>query len=215
MRRPRLAGGRAGFTLIEMLVALTLTAIIGAAITALFVGQERAFDTQTKLQSAREVSRGARNLITSELRMLERDSGVVSAAADELVLRVPAPVGAGLGRAAVNVLPVISPCSPMPPMPTRPRSRPAHQYVDRTPNRLLVTSRFTAARIGSQRQLRARRARRGPGAPPARQDYHFAVSGQVLAAARYTGSAGVGPMRRWHPSQIPRISVLRGRLHTR
>ena len=111
MRSARLAGGRAGFTLIEMLVALTLTAIIGAAITALFVSQERAFDTQTKLQSARDVSRGARNLITSELRMLDRDSGVVSAAADEIVLRVPYALGVACGLAGglvVNVLPVDS-----------------------------------------------------------------------------------------------------------
>ena len=79
MSTRRLAGARSGFTLIELIVALTLTAIIGTAITALLVSQERAFDTQSKLQSARDVSRGARNLLTSELRMLDRDSGVVSA----------------------------------------------------------------------------------------------------------------------------------------
>jgi len=111
MRPTRLARARPGFTLVEMLVALTLTAIIGGAITALFVTQERSFDTQTKLQSARDVSRGARNLITSELRMLDRDSGVVYAAPDTLVLRVPYAMGVACGLAGglvVSVLPVDS-----------------------------------------------------------------------------------------------------------
>jgi prepilin-type N-terminal cleavage/methylation domain-containing protein len=102
---------RAGFTLVEMLVALTLTAIIGAAITALFVTQERSFDTQTKLQSARDVTRGARNLITSELRMLDRDSGVIAASPTSLQLRVPYAMGVACGQTSglvVNVLPVDS-----------------------------------------------------------------------------------------------------------
>jgi len=111
MRPQRLLTARAGFTLIELLVALTLTAILGAAITGLFVTQERAFDTQAKLQSARDVTRGARNLITSELRMLDRDSGVVSVSSEELVLRVPYAMGVvcGLsGGLVVDVLPVDS-----------------------------------------------------------------------------------------------------------
>ncbi|NJD11729.1 MAG: type II secretion system protein [Gemmatimonadetes bacterium] len=111
MMAKRCAGARQGFTLVEMLVALTLTAIIGAAITALFVSQERSFDTQTKLQSARDVTRGARNLITSELRMLDRDSGVIAASAEALQLRVPFAMGVVCGQATgvvVNLLPVDS-----------------------------------------------------------------------------------------------------------
>jgi len=111
MRHTRAAARRPGFTLIEVLIALTLTAIIGAAITALFVTQERAFDTQTKLQSAREVTRGARNLLTSELRMLERDSGVVKASPDSITLRVPYAMGVACVQNAsliVNLLPVDS-----------------------------------------------------------------------------------------------------------
>jgi len=106
-----MAGARAGFTLIELIIALTLTAIIGTAITALFVTQERAFDTQTKLQSARDVTRGARNLITSELRMLDRDSGVVAATSTMLELRVPFALGVSCGLSGglvVNLLPVDS-----------------------------------------------------------------------------------------------------------
>jgi len=111
MSARRLTGARAGFTLIELIVALTLTAIVGTAITALFVTQERAFDTQAKLQSARDVTRGARNLITSELRMLDRDSGVVAASSSALDLRVPYALGVSCGLSGglvVNLMPVDS-----------------------------------------------------------------------------------------------------------
>lgn len=88
---------RAGFTLIEVLVAMTITAIIGAAVTGVFVTQSRFFDHQEKTNFARGVGRGAMNIMMSELRMLERDGGVVSATPKELTIQAPYALGVSCG----------------------------------------------------------------------------------------------------------------------
>jgi prepilin-type N-terminal cleavage/methylation domain-containing protein len=86
---------RPGFTLIEMVAALTLTAIIGAAITGLFVSQSRFYDTQEKLGFARGVSRGALNMVMSEMRMLDRDSALAEKpTGTRVTVRVPYAIGA-------------------------------------------------------------------------------------------------------------------------
>lgn len=85
---------RPGFTLIEALVALVLTAIIGAAVTGVFISQSKLFDQQEKLGSARAVSRGASNIMMSELRMVEQTGGIVSPATNtKITLRVPYAMG--------------------------------------------------------------------------------------------------------------------------
>jgi prepilin-type N-terminal cleavage/methylation domain-containing protein len=84
---------RAGFTLAEVLVALTMTAVIGAAVTGAFVSQSRFFDHQEKVGSARNVSRSAINVLMSELRMVERSGGVVLATNSAITLRVPYALG--------------------------------------------------------------------------------------------------------------------------
>jgi prepilin-type N-terminal cleavage/methylation domain-containing protein len=88
---------RAGFTLVEVIIALVITGVLGAAITSVFITQTSFYDRQEKVGSARGVSRGAMNLLTSELRMVERDSGVVEATANRLVLRVPFAMGVACG----------------------------------------------------------------------------------------------------------------------
>jgi prepilin-type N-terminal cleavage/methylation domain-containing protein len=84
---------RAGFSLIELLVSLTLTAVIGVAMTGLFVTQSRFLDQQQKAEYARNVTRSATNIMMSELRMLERDSGVVAASDSSITVRVPYAMG--------------------------------------------------------------------------------------------------------------------------
>jgi prepilin-type N-terminal cleavage/methylation domain-containing protein len=84
---------RAGFTLVEVIVALVLTAVVGAAITSVFISQSKFYDQQEKLGFARGVSRGAMNMMMSELRMLEQDSGIVSAATDKVTVRAPYALG--------------------------------------------------------------------------------------------------------------------------
>ena len=84
---------RAGFTLAEVLVALVLTAVLGAAATTTFVSQSRFFDKQDKVGAARGVSRSSLNMVLSEVRMVERSGGVVAAEADSITLNVPYAMG--------------------------------------------------------------------------------------------------------------------------
>lgn len=92
---------RAGFTLVEVLIALTLTAVLGAAFMGAFVSQSRFFDHQEKVGAARDVSRGALNIMMSELRMIELSGGIVPTPTnDEIELRVPYVFGMTCGTAS-------------------------------------------------------------------------------------------------------------------
>jgi prepilin-type N-terminal cleavage/methylation domain-containing protein len=95
---------RPGFTLVEVLVALTITAVIGAAVTSVFATQTRFYDRQEKVSSARGVSRAATNILTSELRMLERVQGVQAATADRLELFVPYVMGVACGASGGSLV---------------------------------------------------------------------------------------------------------------
>lgn len=89
---------RPGFTLAEVIVALTLTAIIGVSLTGVFVTQSRYFDHQDKTSFARSVSRGAMNMLISELRMLELDGALVApATAKKITVRAPYAIGVFCG----------------------------------------------------------------------------------------------------------------------
>jgi prepilin-type N-terminal cleavage/methylation domain-containing protein len=113
MRAPSLRN-RAGFTLPEVLIALTLTAVIGAAVTGVMVNQSRLFDQQDKLGNARQVSRSAMNILMAELRMVEVGGGIVAASPDSITVDVPYAMGLICGasnaadRTVVSLLPVDS-----------------------------------------------------------------------------------------------------------
>lgn len=85
--------GRRGYTLAELLVAMVILGIIGAALTRLFLSQSRFYDQQTQLRRARFVSRTAVNAALSDLRMVEATGGVVSATATQVTVRVPYAIG--------------------------------------------------------------------------------------------------------------------------
>ena len=103
---------RAGFSLVELLVALTITAVIGVAMTGLFVTQARFLEVQAKSEFARGVTRGATNVMMSEMRMIDRDSGVIAALDTAITLRVPFAMGIVCATAAttltISLLPVDS-----------------------------------------------------------------------------------------------------------
>jgi hypothetical protein len=96
---PGMLKARAGITTAEFIVAMTLMAVLGAALTGVFVTQSRFFDTQTQTAMARGVSRGAMNLIMSELRMLEAGGGVVAASPKRVTVRAPYALGVVCGNA--------------------------------------------------------------------------------------------------------------------
>jgi prepilin-type N-terminal cleavage/methylation domain-containing protein len=88
---------RGGFTLTEVMIALVMTGVIGGAVTSVFITQARFYDRQEKVDFARGVSRAGVNILMSELRMIDRDNGVVEASPTRLVLRVPYVLGVSCG----------------------------------------------------------------------------------------------------------------------
>lgn len=84
---------RAGFSLVELLVTLVVTAVVGTALTNLMVVQQGFFNRQEGLANARAVSRGALNLMFSELRMLEQTGGIWYASSNMIGARAPFAMG--------------------------------------------------------------------------------------------------------------------------
>jgi prepilin-type N-terminal cleavage/methylation domain-containing protein len=80
---------RRGFTLVEVIVTMVIAVIIGTAFTRLMIHQSRFFDRQNTNRQARSVSRGALNVMMSEMRMVAVPGGVLAAATDSVVVRVP------------------------------------------------------------------------------------------------------------------------------
>jgi Tfp pilus assembly protein PilX len=89
---------RSGISLVELLVAMTLLGFVGLSILRTFTSQARFADLQTKRLDARAVSRAPVNLLMSEARMVETGSGVVSASASSVTLRVPVVMGLVCGN---------------------------------------------------------------------------------------------------------------------
>jgi prepilin-type N-terminal cleavage/methylation domain-containing protein len=103
---------RAGFSLVEVLIALVLTAIVGASVTSVFINQSRFYDAQEKISSARAVSRAATNMLLTELRAVPTDNGVIAADPDSITVRAPVALGVSCGTSSgvihASLLPVDS-----------------------------------------------------------------------------------------------------------
>lgn len=80
---------RVGMTMVELTVTLILAAIIGGAFMRIMIHQSRFMDVQSTNREARSVSRGALNVMMSELRRVTLPGGVLAASADSIVVRVP------------------------------------------------------------------------------------------------------------------------------
>jgi len=91
-----------GFVLAELLVALIIAAIIGAALTQLVISQSRFAALQGGIIQARGGARAALNVMATDLRMVS-DSGLVTAAHDSVTVRVPYAFGIACGQAAGKV----------------------------------------------------------------------------------------------------------------
>ncbi len=79
---------RRGFTLVELLIAMVVTAILGTALVRMLISDSRFVSRQDAMVNARATARAAMNAIVPELRMVT-DSGLVAAAAESVVVRVP------------------------------------------------------------------------------------------------------------------------------
>ena len=116
LNRPRRRTGaaRRGFSLVEMIVSMTVLAVFGTIFVRFLLSQGRFADQQNAVRSARMVSRQAMNILESELRMVMDSGGVEVATADGRTLRVLVPYRFGLNchststRMTVSMLPVDS-----------------------------------------------------------------------------------------------------------
>ena len=88
-----------GLTLIEVLVAMVLLAVIGSGLTKLLTSQVRFADTQIAMKDAREVSRMSLNALATDVRMVDVDSGIIGAARDSLTVLAPYAAGVICGTA--------------------------------------------------------------------------------------------------------------------
>jgi prepilin-type N-terminal cleavage/methylation domain-containing protein len=107
------AQARRGFTMVELLLSLIVTAIVGAALVRMVTSQARFMDQQEAWRSARSVARGGINRLLSDMRVVEARGGVWAAVAggQDFTLNVPYAFGIicsmpALNQAVVSMLPV-------------------------------------------------------------------------------------------------------------
>jgi prepilin-type N-terminal cleavage/methylation domain-containing protein len=110
---------RRGFTLVELLLSLIVSSIIGTALVRMVLSQARFMDQQEAWRQARSVSRSGINRLFSDLRAVENGSSAVAAnrgleaavaGGQDFTIRVPYAFGILCGSAAnvytVSLLPV-------------------------------------------------------------------------------------------------------------
>jgi hypothetical protein len=97
---------------IELIVGMTILAVIGLAVTRIIVSQTRYYENQKMSILARSVSRGPLNRLVSDIRMVEAIGGVVAASDTSITVRAPYAMGVVClnlsGHTHVAVLPVDS-----------------------------------------------------------------------------------------------------------
>jgi prepilin-type N-terminal cleavage/methylation domain-containing protein len=86
-------GGRAGFSLVELIVAMTLASVVAGALLALMVRQMDFYQQDAVLREARGGARSALNVMLTDLRMVEATGGVVAAQSRDITVRVPYRLG--------------------------------------------------------------------------------------------------------------------------
>jgi prepilin-type N-terminal cleavage/methylation domain-containing protein len=84
---------RPGLTMVELLIALIVLAIIGGGMVRMLNSQAQFYEHQGAGRNARSISRSAVNVLLSEMRMVEVPNGVVAATATSVTLRVPYAIG--------------------------------------------------------------------------------------------------------------------------
>ena len=72
----KLARSRRGFSLVEIITALTILAIIGSAMTKMLLSQTRGYQYDSGGRRSRTVARSAMNIMITDLRMTQDNGGV-------------------------------------------------------------------------------------------------------------------------------------------
>jgi prepilin-type N-terminal cleavage/methylation domain-containing protein len=108
MSSASLVRGRDGFTLVEVLVALVLAVLLGGVIFQVVQGESRFATVQSAREEVQQNSRGALEILASELRSAQ-PAGLVSADTNSLSFLLPRVWGISCGGGNGTSLPVIFP----------------------------------------------------------------------------------------------------------
>lgn len=84
---------RRGVTLIELMIAMVVAAILGAATLSMMLNQSRLVERTEGQRAGRRVSRSAINAIANDLRMVDPDWGIEAASATSITVKVPYALG--------------------------------------------------------------------------------------------------------------------------
>jgi prepilin-type N-terminal cleavage/methylation domain-containing protein len=103
-----LSFARRGFTLVELLLSLVVSAIVGAALVRMVLSQARFMDQQEAWRGARSVSRGGINRLLSDLRVVEATGGLEAAAAGGQDFTIRVPYAFGIMCSTTGVLTTLS-----------------------------------------------------------------------------------------------------------
>lgn len=97
-----------GFTLLELLIAVTITAVLATALTRILLSDSRFVSLQQAMMAARQTARAAQNVTSVELRMVS-DSGLLVATPDSVTVRIPYAFGVACGVSAGNRIATLMP----------------------------------------------------------------------------------------------------------
>jgi hypothetical protein len=86
-------GGRAGFTVVELIVGAAVASMLLAALLGVFIGESRLFGQWESERLARDVVRTATQALSADLRRIEATGGVEAASDSSITLRVPYSMG--------------------------------------------------------------------------------------------------------------------------
>jgi prepilin-type N-terminal cleavage/methylation domain-containing protein len=101
--------GRAGFSLVEVLVALVLAVLLGGVIFKVVQGESRFARVQSAREEVQQNSRGAMEILGTELRSVQR-AGLVSAGSNSVSFLLPRVWGVSCGKTG-GVLAAIFPAA--------------------------------------------------------------------------------------------------------
>jgi prepilin-type N-terminal cleavage/methylation domain-containing protein len=107
---------RRGFTLVEIVITLTILGVVGAALVKLILVQARFSQSQMALRSARTVARNAMNIMLTDLRMVQDKDGLIRATPESVTVRIPVAFGlvcSTSGGTTISLVPVDSAMSAM------------------------------------------------------------------------------------------------------
>ncbi|MEO6526121.1 MAG: prepilin-type N-terminal cleavage/methylation domain-containing protein [Gemmatimonadaceae bacterium] len=93
---------RAAFTMVEIIVSLTIFGVVGLALTKMLLTQSAGFKRDVTSRRARSGARGSMNMIVSDLRMSQDVNGVALANDSTIIIKSPVVFGLVCANSAAS-----------------------------------------------------------------------------------------------------------------